>query len=227
MLAALIRDLVATPPQTAESPALPPAFAALIGSDRVNTRLRTTLRERMREPDGPFCLEPDERATLAACLDRVLPQAGPGKIDLARRIDARLASGTGDGWRFAALPPDAEAYSRALRTLDGAAREAHGRPFTALGGPEQDALLTRAASGDLPEIQGGLAPDLMTCWFEELRGEAVRTYLAHPAGLAVIGFTGIGAGGDDADSLPGYRLTGLNERESWEAPILDTVGDAR
>ncbi|MCF4124355.1 alpha/beta hydrolase [Methylobacterium sp. SyP6R] len=227
MLAALIRDLVATPPQTVESPALPPAFAALIGSDRVNTRLRTTLRERMREPDGPFCLEPDERAALAACLDRVLPQAGPGKIDLARRIDARLASGTGDGWRFAALPPDAEAYSRALRTLDGAAREAHGRPFTALGGPEQDALLTRAASGDLPEIQGGLAPDLMNCWFEELRGEAVRTYLAHPAGLAVIGFTGIGAGGDDADSLPGYRLTGLNERESWEAPILDIVGDAR
>lgn len=158
MLAALIRDLVATPPQTVESPALPPAFAALIGSDRVNTRLRTTLRERMREPDGPFCLEPDERAALAACLDRVLPQAGPGKIDLARRIDARLASGTGDGWRFAALPPDAEAYSRALRTLDGAAREAHGRPFTALGGPEQDALLTRAASGDLPEIKAASRP---------------------------------------------------------------------
>ncbi len=58
----------------------------------------------------------------------------------------------------------------------------------------------------------------MTCWFEELRGEAVRTYLAHPAGLAAIGFTGIGAGGDDADALPGYRLTGLNERESWEKP---------
>lgn len=226
-LATLIRDFVATPPKAAESPALPPAFAALMGSDRVNTRLRTTLRERMREPDGPFCLQPDERATLRACLDRVLPQAGPGRIDLARRIDARLASGTGDGWRFAALPPDADAYARALLTLDGAAREAHGRSFASLGGPEQDALLTRATSGDLPEIQGGLAPDLMTCWFEELRGEAVRTYLAHPAGLAAIGFTGIGAGGDDADALPGYRLTGLNERESWEKPVLDTVGDAR
>lgn len=227
MLAVLIRDLITAPPQAADAPTMPPAFAALMSSNRVNTRLRTTLRERMREPDGPFCLRTDERATLTACLDRVLPQAGPGQIDLAGRIDARLGSGTGDGWRFAALPPDRQAYARALRTLDGAAREAHGCPFTALGGSEQDALLERATSGDLPEIAGGLAPELMTCWFEELRGEAVRTFLAHPAGLAAIGFTGIGAGGDDADALPGYRLTHLNERESWEKPVLETVGDAR
>lgn len=227
MLAALIREMITAPPRAAQAPTLPPAFAALMSSDRVNTRLRTTLRERMREPDGPFCLGADERATLTACVDRVLPQTGPGKIDLARRIDARLASGTGDGWRFVALPPDAEAYARALRSLDGAARDTHGRPFTALGGAEQDALLERATSGDLPEVPGGLSPDLMTCWFEELRGEAVRTFLAHPAGLAAIGFTGIGAGGDDADALPGYRLTHLNEREAWEAPVLEAAGDAR
>ncbi|MGF3021208.1 alpha/beta hydrolase [Methylobacterium aquaticum] len=226
-LAALIHAFLDNPPETTESPTLPPAFAALMGSDRVNTRLRTTLRERMREPDGPFCLRPGERATLAACLDRVLPQPGPGRIDLARRIDARLATGTGDGWRFAALPPDAEAYSRALRTLDAAARAAQGRPFSDLDGPDQDALLDHAAAGRLPAIPDGIAPELMTCWFEELRAEAVRTWLAHPAGLAAIGFTGIGAGGDDADALPGYRLTGLNARESWEGPILAAAGDAR
>jgi pimeloyl-ACP methyl ester carboxylesterase len=226
-LAALIRDFLAAPPQAAETPELPPAFAALMASDRVNSRLRATLRERMREPDGPFCLSPEARATLTACLDRVLPQDGAGRIDLARRIDARLASGTGDGWRYASLPPDAEAYARALRTLGAAAREAHGRPFADLDGADQDALLDRAASGRLPAISEGIAPELMTCWFEELRGEAVRTWLAHPAGLAAIGFTGIGAGGDDAESLPGYRLTGLNAREPWENPILETTGDAR
>ncbi|AWB25540.1 thioesterase [Methylobacterium currus] len=226
-LAALIRDFLSAPPATTEAPTLTPAFAALMGSDRVNSRLRATLRERMREPDGPFCLDAEERATLEACLDRVLPQDGPGRIDLARRIDARLASGTGDGWRYASLPPDAEAYSRALRSLDAAARAAHGSAFAALDGASRDALLDCAAAGRLPAIPDGLASELMTCWFEELRGEAVRTWLAHPAGLAAIGFTGIGAGGDDADALPGYRLTGLNERESWEAPVLDTVGDVR
>ncbi len=156
----------------------------------------------------------------------MLPQAGPGKIDLARRIDARLASGTGDGWRFAALPPDAEAYERALRTLDAAAR----RPWARLRRPrraEQDALLDPCRLRRPARDPGGLAPDLMTCWFEEVRGEAVRTFLAHPAGLAAIGFTGIGAGGDEAEALPGYRLTGLNEREPWEQPVLETVGDAR
>jgi hypothetical protein len=221
-LAALIRDFIAAPPGTGETPTLPPAFAALMGSERVNTRLRTALRERMREPDGPFCLAPEERATLAACLDRVLPQPGPGKIDLARRIDARLASGTGDGWRYAALPPDPQAYARALRSLDAAAAETHGRLFRDLAGHDQDALLDRAAAGRLPATPDGLAPELMTCWLEELRGEAVRTYLAHPAGLAAIGFTGIGAGGDDAEALPGYRLTGLDAREAWETPILET-----
>jgi hypothetical protein len=33
--------------------------------------------------------------------------------------------------------------------------------------------------------------------------------------------------GEEGAHLPGYRLTGLNAREPWEAPILDTVGDAR
>jgi hypothetical protein len=60
----------------------------------------------------------------------------------------------------------------------------------------------------------------MRFWFEDLRADAVRLWLAHPAALARVGFSGIGAGGDRpgpiADGLPGFHEVGLDRAESWE-----------
>ncbi|OXE37777.1 hypothetical protein CCS92_34650, partial [Methylobacterium radiotolerans] len=50
----------------------------------------------------------------------------------AARLARRLPSGVCTGWLVAALPPDAEAYRAALRTLYAAARVARDRPFVAL-----------------------------------------------------------------------------------------------
>ncbi len=77
---------------------------------------------------------------LRAVVDRVLPQPHALRIAIEARIDAMLASGEGDGWRFALLPPDADAYRIALRTLQKAARAAHGCDFEALEGRHQDEL---------------------------------------------------------------------------------------
>ncbi|MGU3403646.1 alpha/beta hydrolase [Methylobacterium brachiatum] len=202
---------------------VPSPYAALIGSERVNSRLRGALAARA-EPDDPAyapeALDPVELAILRAACARVLPAGG---VDLAARIDRRLASGAGDGWRFVALPPDPEAYRAALRTLDAAARAAQGRPFTVLDGSSQDALLTLAERGALsvPEALGGqLDGDRMRFWFEDLRADAVRLWLGHPAALARVGFSGIGAGGDRpgpiADGLPGFHEVGLDAPEPWE-----------
>ena len=214
-------------PHSAAEPAhalpVPPDYAALIASDRVNSRLRDTLRQRA-EPDDPAyapqAVDAVELAILRAVFARVLPVPG---LDIAARLDARLASGAGDGWRFVALPPDAQAYQAALRTLDAAARAARGRPFVVLDAIEQDALLTLAQRGELtvPDSLGGrLDADRMRFWFEDARADAVRLYLGHPAALARIGFSGIGAGGDRpeplAADLPGFVKTGLDSPESWE-----------
>ncbi|MGU3362568.1 alpha/beta fold hydrolase [Methylobacterium sp. M6A4_1b] len=204
----------------AEAPLLPDAYADLIRSDRVNARLRAALLQRA-EPDDPAyqprALDPVGLAILRAACARVLPQDGAATIDFAARIDARLASGAGDGWRFARLPPDPEAYRCALRTLDAAARAAHDAPFVVLEAEAQDAMLgsleTGAVSGDLDAEQMGF-------WFEDLRADVARTYLAHPVALARMSFGGIGAGGD-TDPLPGFRAVGIGQRESWEpnAPL--------
>jgi len=93
----------------------------------------------------------------------------------------------------------------------------------ALPAAEQDAFLTLAQKGKLsvpPALNGRLDADQMRFWFEDVRADAVRLHLAHPAGLARIGFSGIGAGGDSpepiAAGLPGFVKTGLDSPEPWE-----------
>lgn len=71
---------------------------------------------------------------------------------------------------------------------------------------------------EVPE--DGLDAEEMSLWFEDLRGDAVRIYLAHPASLARIGFSGIGAGGDDAETLPGFVRVGIGDPEPWEPSAL-------
>jgi pimeloyl-ACP methyl ester carboxylesterase len=164
---------------TAEAPALPDAYAALIRSDRVNARLRAALRQRA-EPDDP-AYQP-------------------------RALDPELRH--------------PEAYRRALKTLDAAARAAHDAPFVALEAEAQDALLGSLEAG---AVSGDLDAEQMGCWFEDLRADVARTYLAHPVALARMNFSGIGAGGD-TEPLPGFHEVGIGQREAWEpnAP-LETV----
>ena len=204
-------------------PGLDPGYRALIDSDRVSARTREILLARSRpdDPSGaPAALTAEAFAVLRAVVDRVLPQPHASRIAIEARIDAMLASGEGDGWRFALLPPDAEAYRIALRTLQMAARAAHGRDFEALDGRHRDELLERAAAGQL--AVAGASPDdppfsaqQMKLWFEDLRGDAVRIYVSHPATLARMGYSGIANGGD-GERKQGFVVLAAGQREPWE-----------
>ncbi len=188
----------------------PADYARLIASDRVSARTRAVLTERaiVDDPDyRPQVISVSHLATLRALVDRVLPQSG---IDLAARIDAQLATGEGDGWRFAALPVDAEAYRAGLETLDALA---DGR-FATLDGDDRDALLHRIEAADWT-AETLLTPDQMTLWFEDVRADAVRLWLAHPAAMARIGYDGFANGGDGVRKQ-GYALTAADQREGWE-----------
>ncbi|TXN06397.1 gluconate 2-dehydrogenase subunit 3 family protein, partial [Methylobacterium sp. WL103] len=121
-------------------------------------------------------------------------------------------------------PPDASAYRAALRSLDAAA-QAGGHRFVALDGAAQDDLLEAIEAKTLSRgPAGGFDPEQLAFWFEDLRSDVVRTWLAHPAALAWIGYSGIGAGGDGPRPV-GFKKVGLGEREGWE-PVAQG-GDAR
>lgn len=199
-------------------PTVPASFARVIASSRVSRRVRAALAVRALADDAgysPRVLTGTQLQTLRSLADRVVPQTGRA-IDLAARVDAQLVEGKGDGWRFADLPSDREAYRHALDALDG---------FGTVPPQEQDALLTRVAAGafspshDVGHRQRGngcaLSAEQMKHWFEDLRADLVRLWLAHPATMARIGFDGFANGGD-GPRKQGFERLGADEREAWE-----------
>ncbi len=224
------------------------AWRALLGSDRVSARTRAALLGRTRREAGGAAMSAARFATLRLVVDRMVPQAGGARIDLAARVDAVLASGVGDGWRMAGMPPDAEACAAGLDTLEAVARRTTGGAgFAGLADAAQDAMLGRVAAGTLDaggdvggvadkrngaadvggaggSGAGPLDATRMRLWFEEVRSMAVRAYVAHPATLARMGYSGIGYGGDAA-RLEGFVRLGIGAREDWE-PVAEAAGQA-
>jgi len=206
-------------------PAIDPAFAALLASGHVSQRTREVMEQRAK-PDfqtyAPKALTPEALAILRAATLRVLPQEGvfdTDPIDLAARIDIRLAT-TGDGWRFAELPPDAQAYEQALHTLDRAAMARNGVPFVVVDAAAQDDLLTRASDGTLQAE--GLSAAQMQLWFTDLRADCVQTFITHPATMGRLGIDSIANGGDPVHQ--GFAHIGLGQRTDWEPTGRASLG---
>ena len=181
-------------------PFMPAEYREFLAGKRVSQPTREVLEKRMAGPVYPGgLLTVLQEQTLRALLSCVVPQGpGPG-VDLAGTVMARLATGRGDGWRYDALPPDAQAYREGLDQL---AREG----FVDLSADEQEKILAGLAAA-----KG--TPGAM--WFEEVRCDAVTAYVAHPATLARIGYGGIGVGGAKT-KYKGFVELNPNTREDWE-----------
>src|SRR3954471_9153099 len=67
-----------------------------------------------------------EGATARCLLDRLLGQDDDPRIDVLADIDGRLALGVTDGWRYADLPEDGQAWRDTLAHLDSDAVDQHG-----------------------------------------------------------------------------------------------------
>lgn len=189
------------------APLVPEHLARVIASDHTGARVRGVFAGRAVADDRtatPRALTAIQLETLRSIFARVLPVDLDG-LDLASRLDARLAEGTGDGWRHGDLPDDATAYRLALDEL---------APFE--GAPEeQDALLSRIQNGRHTPSSGGLTGGQLSLWFTDLCADAATTWLQHPAALAQIGFDGFATGGDGPRKQGFTRLT-LGTREAWE-----------
>jgi pimeloyl-ACP methyl ester carboxylesterase len=177
-------------------------FRALIESNDTAPQTRAVMEARLQE--GHSSLRADQILMLRALCHRVAPGCA---FDLASRIDGWLKQGKHDGWRNDRLPPVVEAWRQGLLSLDAAATRAHGVPFVALRGAQQDALLANAQKGEL--ASGSLDATQMQAWFEDVRGEVAKLYIADPRTMERIGFTGF------ADEQ-GFTQIRLGELEEFE-----------
>ena len=192
----------------------------LIASDRTSGRTRRILSDRLKPNEGPpRCLTASQLGVLGALVGRILPGCGDAS-DLAGRIDATLAAGVGDGWRFATLPCDLDAWRLGLDTLAAPAVE-----YAALSPDMQDRWLEKMAVG-AAEFDGNtslLSGNQMKHWFEDVRAEAVRTWLSHPLAMARIGYDGFANGGDGRRKQ-GFSRLGADDRDAWEPSATGQPG---
>lgn len=193
--------------------ALPPAFIHLLNAERVAPRMRARLLARYARPlPLPTSALPARHlellAALASCL---VPGADPN--DLALRIGHALVYHESDGWRFADLPADAEAWAKALDQLDAAANG-----FTTLALAEQHALLDRVQQqSPFTSDNTVLDPVQLAHWFEDARALYARTWMSLPSTWASIGYDGFAVGGKGARS-PGYEHTAADMIDAWQLP---------
>lgn len=151
---------------------------------------------------------PDEVATASALFDQLLHQREDPRVPVVNLVDARLAERQTDGWHYASMPEDSEAWRRSLAGLEADARSRHGRGFVELDWREQTDLLRRVQGTD-GDWHGLPSSAIWSLWTRY----ACTAFYSHPWAWEEIGYTG--------PAYPrGYKHLGIDAREPFE--VADT-----
>ena len=164
------------------------------------------------QPDDGQC--DDRQCDDGQCDDRQRDDRqhdGDLQVPVLQMIDARLAAGETDGWRYADMPEDGQAWRDTLGYLD---KEAHARCGSSFAdAPERDQRAMIQAvqdGGDDGSWHGLAAARVWSLWTRY----ACTALYSHPYAWSEIGFPG--------PAYPrGYKNMGVGKREPFE------VGDAR
>lgn len=190
---------------------------------------RSVVLNRVEHTPAITFFSPEERQTIEAIVDRLVPQDDrleSSRIPIVPAIDERLATGTIDGFRFEGMPPDGEAYRLGLAAIDRIAESEHGTRFAALPHRQQDEILQALHDGTPPGEDDTWQRLSVERFWLMLVQDAAEGYYAHPWAWDEIGF------GGPAYPRGYFRLEeGLPEpwevdeqRYEWEAPP-DTLSD--
>jgi len=164
---------------------------------------------RLGPPQPLRFFSPAEQATATALLDHLLGQWDEPRVPLLAMIDRRLVEGSTDGWHYADMPTDAQAWRSTLSFLDADAVARHGRRFAELAREQQAAVIqgVQDRSTDGEAWHGLPAKHVWSLWTRY----ACTAFYAHPWSWNEIGFGG--------PAYPrGYKNAGLDKREPWERP---------
>lgn len=160
----------------------------------------------------------DEQAVATALCDQLLDQGEglhPGDhVPVVNMIDARLAEQQTDGWHYADMPEDGQAWRASLAALDEDAQTRFGTAFARCSA-EQQAELIQAVQELSDEAWHGLRADrVWSLWTRY----ACTAYYSHPSAWNEIGFSG--------PAYPrGYKNAGLDAREPFEVPDAKPAED--
>ena len=152
-----------------------------------------------------------EAACARALLNLLTGQEdGDLAVPVLEMVDSRLAAGETDGWRYADMPEDGQAWRDTLALLDADAEQRRGSPFADLPRTDQAALVQAVQDLKSADWHGLPAAHVWSLWTRY----ACTAFYAHPRAWAEIGFPG--------PAYPrGYKNAAVGKLEPFE------VGDAR
>jgi hypothetical protein len=197
-----------------------PDFDVLDAVDTWDEATKKVVLARL-DPPGPLrFFSPEQEPTLRAFCDVVLAQDDEPRVPVAEMVDAKLADGNLDGYRYADMPRDPETWRIVLAGLDHTARTAYRCRFTACSAAHRENIVREFAQG---RLVGGPweALNVPRAWAVVMRAVLAQFY-AHPWAWNEIGFGG-----------PAYprgflRLGGAGaNREPFEKPGAVAVDPVR
>lgn len=184
-----------------------PGYDVLATIDTWDAVTAGVVLARLGPPPPIRFFTPAEQAVGAALFDQLLDQRGEPRVPVLELVDARLAEHITDGWRYADMPEDGDAFRLTFAALDADARELADRPFHELGWDAQADLVQRIQDRNDNEEQWHDLPakHVWSLWTRY----ACAAFYSHPWAWNEIGFGG--------PAYPrGYKNLGRDAREPWE-----------
>jgi hypothetical protein len=173
---------------------------------------RRVIDERMGPSKAMRFFTEEEALTLAAVMERVLPQedrTDDRRIALLPVLDERMYLNKIDGYRYEDMPPDQEAYRLGAKAFEAMAQELHGTPFHTLAVIEQERILQSVHHAEPQAAQELWKQMNIERFWSMLVGDCCSAYYQHPWSWDEIGFGG--------PSYPrGYMRLEEGEPEPWE-----------
>ncbi|HJC60691.1 MAG TPA: gluconate 2-dehydrogenase subunit 3 family protein [Candidatus Dietzia intestinigallinarum] len=196
-----------------------PGADVMAQASRWDAATRRVVEARMRPPGPLSFFTEHEAVTARELITALLDQTDDEHqhIPVTNMIDARLAAGQTDGWRYADLPEDREAWRLSLAALDAESGSRYGAAFADISRSQRvemlQALLDADRWRDFP------VTELWSLWTRY----ACSAFYSHPEAWNEIGFGG--------PAYPrGYKNLGLDALEPHEVrdtrPEQDPVGRA-
>jgi gluconate 2-dehydrogenase subunit 3-like protein len=194
-----------------------PGFDVLGQSRHWDAVTADLVTARTGPPSPPRFFTDAEQAAAEALLNQLTGQCDePLQVPVMEMVDARLAAGETDGWRYADMPEDGQAWRDTLGYLDADAQARCGTSFAEAKERDQAAMIQ--AVQDSREWHGMPAPRVWSLWTRY----ACTAFYSHPYAWSEMGFPG--------PAYPrGYKNAGVGKLEPFEVrdtrPAEDPVGD--
>ncbi len=175
---------------------------------------REVVRARLDDVPPIRFFSPAEAATLAAVVDRIMPQPDrpeTERVPIVPWIDKKLFDDQRDGYREDSLPPQRQAWKLALAAIDESARIFFRTRFADLAEGDRDMILKRMHQGDAPGPAWKEVPPKQF-FSKMLMYSVLHIYYAHPAAWNEIGYHG-------PSSPRGYSRIWDGGVDPWDARV--------